>query len=70
MSATVMQIENSAPSFPTGTNTYWITETRILWNQEHRKTEECDLVYEVSWVCELNAWRRFLRSQRWLEANR
>jgi hypothetical protein len=71
MSASVLQIENlAAASFPKGTNTHWITENRILWNEEHRNAEECELVYEVSWISELNAWRSFLRSQRWFEAPR
>ena len=69
MSATATEMENSAAaSFPKGADTHWITENRILWNQEHRKTEKCQLVYEVSWVSELNAWRSFLRSQQWFEA--
>ena len=54
--------------FPKGTDTHWITESRFLWNGEHRKTEECELVYEVSWISELRTWRSFLRSQRWVEA--
>ena len=71
MSAAVIDSDNlAAASFPKGEDTRWITENRILWNEGHRKTEECELVYEVSWVSELNAWRSFLRSQRWLEANR
>ena len=71
MSAVLVGINNSAAaSFPKGADTHWIKESRVLWNEGHRKTEECELVYEVSWVSELNAWRSFLRSQRWLEANR
>jgi len=71
MSAILIGIENStAASFPQATDTYWTTENRILWNEKHRKAEECELVYEVSWVSELNVWRSFLRSQRWLEATR
>ena len=71
MSASAIQIENlAAASFLMGTDTHWIRENRILWNEGHRKTEECELVYEVSWVSELNAWRSFLRSQRWLKATR
>lgn len=70
MSATVIDVDNlSDASSPKGVDTHWITEKRILWNQEHRKTEECELVYEVSWFSELGAWRSFLRSQRWVEAN-
>jgi len=69
MSAILVGINNSAvASFPKGDDTHWITENRVLWNENHRKTEECELVYEISWIPELSAWRRFLRSQRWLEA--
>ena len=69
MSGTVIEIDNSAAaSFPKGTDTHWITETRVLWNDKHRKAEKCELVYEVSWIPELGMWRSFLRSRRWLEA--
>ena len=72
MSGTVIEIDNlAAASFPKGAaDTHWITENRVLWNQEHHKAEECELVYEVSWVPELSMWRRFLRSRRWLEVTR
>lgn len=67
MSATVTEMNDlAAASFPKGVDTHWITENRVRWNEEHRKAEKCELVYEVSWVSELNAWRSFLRSQRWL----
>jgi len=70
MSAFLVAINNSAAaSFPKGAETRWITENRVLWNANHHKTEECELVYEVSWIPELSAWRSFLRSQRWLEAS-
>ena len=71
MSATVIEIENLVgASFPKGTDTRWITENRVVWNEEHRRTEECELVYEISWVPELNTYRTFLCSRRWLEATR
>ena len=69
MSATVMGIDNLASaSLSKGADTHWITENRVLWNENHHKTEQCELVYEVSWISELSTWRSFLRSQRWLEA--
>ena len=72
MSGTVIEIVNlAAASFPKGAaDTHWITENRVLWNKEHHKAEECELVYEVSWVPELSTWRTFLRSLRWLEVTR
>lgn len=43
---------------------HWETERRVVWNAQERADEERELVYEVSWIPELAAWRRFLRSQR------
>ncbi len=40
------------------------TEKRVIWNEQERVNEEQELAYEVSWICELGAWRRFLRSCR------
>ena len=50
--------------FPSGIDTHWETENRTIWNEQERTNEECELVYEVSWISELGVWRRFLRSQR------
>lgn len=71
MSGTIVGIENSANGvFPRGIDTHWITENRVLWNEKHRSAEQCELVYEVSWILEIGAWRRFLRSQRFMESVR
>jgi hypothetical protein len=71
MSAKAIKIESLVGgAFPKGVGTHWITENRILWNEQHRKLEKCELVYEVSWIPDLSAWRSFLRSQRWAEATR
>jgi len=51
-------------TFPEGVNTHWVTENRTVWNEQERVSEERELVYEISWISELNAWRSFLRSQR------
>jgi hypothetical protein len=40
------------------------TEKRFIWNEQERVNEEQELVYEVSRICELGAWGRFLRSCR------
>ena len=40
------------------------TENRLVWNEQERRDEERELVYEISWIPELNTWRRFLRAQR------
>lgn len=54
-------------SFPTGLNIHWETENRVMWNEHERQTEEQELIYEVSWICELGVWRRFLKSGRKLQ---
>jgi len=35
-----------------------------MWNERERVSEKQELIYEVSWICELGVWRRFLRSRR------
>jgi hypothetical protein len=50
--------------FPAGMDTHWETQIRTVWNERAHTSEELELVYEVSWIAELGAWRRFLRSQR------
>jgi hypothetical protein len=52
------------PLFPAGSGTRWETEYRAVWNEREQTSEERELVYEISWIAELGAWRRFLRSQR------
>ena len=52
-------------TFPsTGVDTHWVTNNRTVWNEQKRVSEERELVYEISWIPELGAWRSFLRSQR------
>jgi hypothetical protein len=50
--------------FPAGVDTHWETQNRMVWNERQRASEEHEFVYEISWIAELGAWRRFLRSQR------
>ncbi len=64
MSATASHAALSVPAFPLGIAARWETESREVWNERQRTSEEHELVYEISWVEELGAWRRFLRSQR------
>jgi len=49
---------------PLGVDMHYETEHRTVWNEEERKQEEHEFVYEVSWVPELGVWRRFLRTHR------
>jgi hypothetical protein len=50
--------------FPAGLDVHWETDSRVLWNEQERVAEEQELIYEVSWIREIGAWRRFLRSRR------
>jgi len=50
--------------FPATVELRWEIENRFVWNEHERANEERELVYEISWIAELGAWRRFLRSQR------
>jgi hypothetical protein len=51
-------------AFPVGLEIHWETENRLLWNERECLSEKEELIYEVSWICELGVWRRFLRSRR------
>jgi len=65
MSAGAIHIESfPGTAFPEGVEVHWKTEIRTVWNPQQYTSEERELVYEVSWIEELGAWRRFLRSQR------
>jgi hypothetical protein len=50
--------------FPPGIDVRWETVRRVKWNAQRHASEECELVYEVSWIAEIGVWRRFLRSQQ------
>jgi hypothetical protein len=52
-----------------GIDTHWETKNHTVWNEQERVSEERELVYEISWIPELGAWRSFLRSQRRLVTN-
>ena len=65
MSASATHAEAlSLAIFSTGVDAHWETEIRTVWNARESTAEEHELVYEISWVSELGAWRRFLRSER------
>ena len=55
---------NTHVAFPVGLEVHWETEYRLMWNERERLSERQELIYEVSWICELGVWRRFLRSRR------
>jgi hypothetical protein len=55
---------SAVPAFPAGVNTRWETEHRMVWNEQQHTSEERELVYEISCIAELGAWRKFLRLQR------
>ena len=53
--------------FPPRVDVYWETQHRSVWNELECATEEQELTYEVTWIPELSAWRRFLKSRRNLD---
>jgi hypothetical protein len=54
----------TTPALLEGIDFDYETENRVVWNEREHGNEERELVYEISWIPELNAWRRFLRAQR------
>jgi hypothetical protein len=52
------------PGFPAGVDVHWERQRHIVWNELDHRSEERELVYEISWVAELGLRRGFLRSQR------
>jgi hypothetical protein len=54
----------TTPALLEGTDLHYETENRLVWNERERRDEERELVYEISWIPELNTRRRFLRAQR------
>lgn len=54
----------TTPALLQGIDLHYETENRLVWNERERRNEERELVYEISWIPELNTWRRFLRAQR------
>lgn len=65
MSASATHAEAlSLAIFSAGIDTYLKTEICTVWNASEFTAEEHELVYEISWISELGAWRRFLRSER------
>jgi hypothetical protein len=55
---------NTLVAFPVGLEVHWETENRLIWNERERLSEKQELIYEVSWICELGVWRRFLIARR------
>ena len=63
MSASSLAVPQ-VPAFPSGVDVHWETQRRMVWNVHEHRSEERELVYEISWIAELRLWRSFLRSQR------
>ena len=59
----------AVPTVPLGTDPHFQTESRVVWNDEKHANEVHEFVYEVSWIPELGAWRRFLRAHRRVAAS-
>jgi len=43
---------------------HWETDKRFVWNEMECVPEEQELIYEVTWIPEIGAWRQFLKSRR------
>jgi hypothetical protein len=54
----------NAAVLPARVDEYWETQNRLVWNESECAIEAQELIYEVTWVPELGAWRRFLKSRR------
>lgn len=48
---------------PAGDRAHWEIESRVVWIEQLHANEECELVYEISWIKEPGVWRRFLHSE-------
>ena len=57
-------VDPPGPGFPAGVHVHWEIQRRMVWNVREHRSEERELVYEISWIAELGLWRSFLRSQR------
>ncbi len=49
---------------PPRAEVHWETDKRVVWNEMECAAEEQELIYEVTWISEIGAWRRFLKSRR------
>ena len=58
--ATPLQI----PAAPTGTDRWYETDRRIIWNEKTHASEVHEFLYEISWIAERGVWRKFLLTRR------
>ena len=61
---TADQDARTPTALPAGLDVHWETDSWVMWNEQERVAEKQELIYEVSWIREIGAWRRFLRSRR------
>jgi hypothetical protein len=61
---TADQDARTPTAFPAGLDVHWETDSCVMLNEQERVYEKHELIYEVSWIREIGAWRRFLRSRR------
>ena len=57
---TTDQDARTPTAFPAGLDVHWETDSWVMWNEQERVAEKQELIYEVSWIREIGAWRRFL----------
>jgi hypothetical protein len=58
------QVPTIEAVFPPKIEAHWETDNRLVWNEMEGAAEEQELIYEVTWIPEIGAWRRFLKSRR------
>ena len=61
------QVPGIEAVLPPRVEAHWETDNRVVWNEMECAAEEQELIYEVTWIPEIGAWRRFLKSRRNVE---
>lgn len=61
---TADQDARTPTAFPAGLDVHLEADSWVMWNEQERVAEKQELIHEVSWIREIGAWRRFLRSRR------
>jgi hypothetical protein len=64
---TASQLPAIEAMLPPKIDVHWETDNRVVWNEMECAAQEQELIYEVTWIPEIGAWRRFLKSRRNVE---
>jgi hypothetical protein len=65
--AIASQVPDLEAVLPPKVDVHWETDNRVVWNEMECAAQEQELIYEVTWIPEIGAWRRFLKSRRNVE---